>query len=144
MWKKNKTLWSSPVTEKDIPVLFVVHAWSHYLLKEWSWSPVFKILATQIKFQNMVLIGVTCGTTVLLDGKMCGALVTLCTLGVQCIKNPAYYRVSLRGLCTEFLAWRCHTHNSSQNVSLRPLHWAVIMGRVSTEPGNKMPLRSIG
>ena len=36
------------------------------------------------------------------------------------------------------LAWRC------QNVSLRPLHWAVIMGRVSTEPGNKMPLRSIG
>ena len=42
------------------------------------------------------------------------------------------------------LAWRCQTHNSSQNVSLRPLHWAVIMGRVSTEPGNKMPLRSIG
>ena len=43
-----------------------------------------------------------------------------------------------------YLAWRCHTHNSSQNVSLRPLHWAVIMGRVSTEPGKKMPLRSIG
>ena len=35
------------------------------------------------------------------------------------------------------LAWRCHTHNSSHNVSLRPLHWAVIMGRVSTEPGKK-------
>ena len=48
-------------------------------------------------------------------------------------------------VCSDFaLAWRCHTHNSSQNVSLRPLHWAVIMGRVSTEPGNKMPLRSIG
>ena len=42
------------------------------------------------------------------------------------------------------LAWRCHTHNSSQNMSLRPLHWAVVMGRVSTEPGKKMPLRSIG
>src|SRR4029434_307652 len=27
---------------------------------------------------------------------------------------------------------------------LIPLHWAVIMGRVSTEPGEKMPLRSIG
>ena len=46
--------------------------------------------------------------------------------------------------CLNKLAWRCHTHNSSQNVSLRPLHWAVIMGRVSTEPGNKMPLRLIG
>jgi len=26
--------------------------------------------------------------------------------------------------------------DSSQNVSLILLHWAVIMGRVSTEPGN--------
>ena len=26
----------------------------------------------------------------------------------------------------------------------RLLHWAVIMGRVSTEPEKKMPLRSIG
>ena len=43
-----------------------------------------------------------------------------------------------------WLAWRCHTHNSSQNMSLILLHWAVIMGRVSTEPGKKMPLRSIG
>ena len=42
------------------------------------------------------------------------------------------------------LAWRCHTHNSSQNMSLISLHWAVIMGRVSTEPGEKMPLHSIG
>src|SRR4029434_5252465 len=32
----------------------------------------------------------------------------------------------------------CHTHNSSQNMSLISLHWAVIMGRVSTEPGEKM------
>ena len=40
-------------------------------------------------------------------------------------------------------AWR-HTHNSSQNMSLRPLHWAVVRGRVSTEPGKQMPLRSIG
>ena len=43
-----------------------------------------------------------------------------------------------------WLSWRCHTHNSSQNMSLILLHWAVIMGRVSTEPGKKMPLRSIG
>ena len=35
------------------------------------------------------------------------------------------------------IAWRCHTHNSSQNMSLILLHWAVIMGRVSTEPGKK-------
>ena len=34
--------------------------------------------------------------------------------------------------------------DSSQNVSLIPLHWAVIMGRVLTEPGKKMPLHSIG
>jgi len=34
--------------------------------------------------------------------------------------------------------------DSSQNVSLLLLHWAVIMGRVSTEPGKKMPLHSIG
>ena len=46
--------------------------------------------------------------------------------------------------CHNILAWRCHTHNSSQNMSLILLHWAVIMGRVSTEPGKKMPLRSIG
>ena len=26
------------------------------------------------------------------------------------------------------VAWRCHTHNSSQNMSLILLHWAVIMG----------------
>uniref|UniRef100_A0A8C9ZCX4 IF rod domain-containing protein n=1 Tax=Sander lucioperca TaxID=283035 RepID=A0A8C9ZCX4_SANLU len=34
--------------------------------------------------------------------------------------------------------------DSSQNMSLILLHWAVIMGRVSTEPGKKMPLHSIG
>ena len=38
------------------------------------------------------------------------------------------------------LAWRCLTHNSNQNTSLKPLRWAVSMGRVSTE----MLLRSIG
>ena len=40
---------------------------------------------------------------------------------------------------TQGVAWRCHTHNSSQNMSLIPLQWAVIIGRVSTEPGEKMP-----
>jgi len=43
----------------------------------------------------------------------------------------------------ENLAWRCHTQ-ISQNVSLILLHWAVIMGRVSTKPRQKMPLHSIG
>ena len=47
------------------------------------------------------------------------------------------------GYCVS-LAWRCHTHNSSQNMSLRTLRWAVTMGRVSTELVKKMPLRSIG
>ena len=42
------------------------------------------------------------------------------------------------------LAWRCHTHNSSQNMSLITLRWAVTMGRVSTELVKQMPLRSIG
>ena len=36
------------------------------------------------------------------------------------------------------LAWRCHTHNSSQNVSLRPLHWAVIMGRQQFQPNQEI------
>ena len=30
------------------------------------------------------------------------------------------------------LAWRCHTHYSSQNISLLPLLWAVSVGGVST------------
>ena len=113
--------------------------------------------ATQVNLQFLVL-----RTELLVQQRWCGPAAGLCmaqlllvTLTVSERNQPAtpncnqhYHRTidqyAVYSSCGKVVAWRCHTHNSSQNVSLRPLHWAVIMGRVSTEPGNKMPLRSIG
>ena len=67
----------------------------------------------------------------------------VCVGGGLCVWGYIYLCVFL-SVCVKGIACRCHTRNSSQNMSLIPLSWAVSMGRVSTELVKQMHLRSIG